>query len=99
MKGAVQTDRSRRKQVKQLERKRRQLKTTWVRDGVLTGEGQRSRLDLSERGGEGALNRVVNRCSETGRGRGVFRAFRRCRHKVRQRCLEGGAPGVAKRSW
>lgn len=43
--------------------------------------------------------RVRNRCSITGRGRGVYRRFMLCRNMLRQLALEGKIPGVRKASW
>lgn len=44
-------------------------------------------------------SRVRNRCSATGRGRGVYRKFGVCRHVFRQLASEGKIPGVRKASW
>ncbi len=43
--------------------------------------------------------RVRNRCSVTGRGRGVYRQFMLCRNVLRQLALEGKIPGLRKSSW
>ncbi|MCX8050728.1 MAG: 30S ribosomal protein S14 [Chlorobi bacterium] len=43
--------------------------------------------------------RVRNRCSVTGRGRGVYRRFMLCRNMLRQLALEGKIPGLRKASW
>lgn len=43
--------------------------------------------------------RVRNRCSVTGRGRGVYRKFMLCRNVFRQMALEGKIPGIRKASW
>ncbi|KAG0062035.1 40S ribosomal protein mrp2, mitochondrial [Linnemannia elongata] len=42
---------------------------------------------------------IHNRCLETGRGRGVLRAFRLCRFQFRLKALEGELPGVRKSTW
>jgi small subunit ribosomal protein S14 len=47
----------------------------------------------------GSLTRVRNRCSLTGRGRGVYRRFGLCRNKFRELALLGRIPGVVKASW
>lgn len=44
-------------------------------------------------------NRVRNRCSVTGRGRGVYKKFMLCRNVFRQMALEGKIPGIRKASW
>lgn len=43
--------------------------------------------------------RVRNRCSVTGRGRGVYKKFMLCRNVFRQLALEGKIPGIRKASW
>jgi len=43
--------------------------------------------------------RVRNRCALTGRGRGVFSAFRLSRIMLRRLATEGLVPGVKKASW
>ena len=43
--------------------------------------------------------RLRNRCSLTGRPRGVFRKFGLARNKLRDLALKGEVPGVIKASW
>lgn len=43
--------------------------------------------------------RQRNRCEITGRGRGVYRKFRICRHMLRDLALQGMIPGMRKASW
>ncbi len=43
--------------------------------------------------------RLRNRCSITGRGRGVYKKFGLCRHQLRKLSLEGKIPGMKKASW
>jgi small subunit ribosomal protein S14 len=43
--------------------------------------------------------RVRNRCSLTGRGKGVYRKFGLCRNVFRQMALDGKLPGIRKASW
>lgn len=43
--------------------------------------------------------RVSNRCSQTGRARGVYRKYGLCRNVFRQLALEGKIPGIRKASW
>jgi small subunit ribosomal protein S14 len=44
-------------------------------------------------------SRIRNRCSLTGRGRGVYSKFGLCRNQLRQLALEGKIPGLRKASW
>ncbi|WP_269531233.1 30S ribosomal protein S14 [Chitinimonas sp. BJYL2] len=43
--------------------------------------------------------RLRNRCSVTGRPRGVFRKFGLARNKLREIAMRGEIPGVVKASW
>jgi small subunit ribosomal protein S14 len=43
--------------------------------------------------------RIRNRCSITGRGRGVFRYFKLCGAQIRSRAMKGMLPGVKHASW
>ncbi|KAL6299125.1 hypothetical protein BKA93DRAFT_808479 [Sparassis latifolia] len=42
---------------------------------------------------------VKNRCSETGRGRGIISEFALSRYQFRTKALNGDLPGVKKASW
>ncbi len=66
------------------------------------------RTELKENGDYVALqklprnsssSRVRNRCTITGRGRGVYKKFGLCRNVFRQLALEGKIPGIRKASW
>ncbi|TAL69473.1 MAG: 30S ribosomal protein S14 [Bacteroidetes bacterium] len=46
-----------------------------------------------------SATRIRNRCSVTGRGRGVYKTFGLCRNMFRQLALEGKIPGIRKASW
>jgi small subunit ribosomal protein S14 len=43
--------------------------------------------------------RLRNRCSVTGRGKGVYRKFGLGRNMFRQLALDGKIPGIRKSSW
>lgn len=43
--------------------------------------------------------RVRNRCSQTGRGRAVYKKFGLCRNVFRLLALDGKIPGIRKSSW
>lgn len=43
--------------------------------------------------------RIRVRCTQTGRGRGVYRNYGLCRNMFRQLALEGKIPGIRKASW
>ncbi|KAF8520098.1 hypothetical protein JB92DRAFT_3082168 [Gautieria morchelliformis] len=42
---------------------------------------------------------VKNRCTTTGRGRGIISEFGLCRYQFRLKALKGELPGVRKASW
>ncbi|KAF9779477.1 hypothetical protein BJ322DRAFT_1012998 [Thelephora terrestris] len=42
---------------------------------------------------------VKNRCTESGRGRGIMSEFGLCRFQFRLKALQGQIPGVQKASW
>ena len=44
-------------------------------------------------------SRIRNRCSITGRPRGVYRKFGLCRNKLREFAMRGEVPGMTKASW
>jgi small subunit ribosomal protein S14 len=44
-------------------------------------------------------NRQRNRCSVTGRSRGVYRKFGLARTKLREATMKGEIPGLRKASW
>jgi small subunit ribosomal protein S14 len=46
-----------------------------------------------------APTRIKNRCTVTGKGRGVYKKFGLCRNMFRQFALEGKIPGIRKASW
>jgi len=46
-----------------------------------------------------SATRLRNRCSITGRPRGVYRKFGLGRNKLRELALRGEVPGVIKASW
>jgi small subunit ribosomal protein S14 len=46
-----------------------------------------------------APTRLRNRCTVTGKGKGIFKRFGLCRNQFRQLSLEGKIPGVRKASW
>ncbi len=46
-----------------------------------------------------APSRLRNRCTVTGRGRGVYKKYGLCRNIFRQMALDGKLPGVRKASW
>jgi len=56
-------------------------------------------LKLSELPKNSAKIRIRNRCSLTGRSRGVYSKFKLSRSSLRLLALRGELPGVTKSSW
>ena len=63
------------------------------------GERLIARLKLAEVPRNGNPTRVRNRCSTTGRPRGVYRKFGLNRIEIRNLGLKGLIPGLTKSSW
>ncbi|GAB5465774.1 MAG: 30S ribosomal protein S14 [Candidatus Kapaibacteriales bacterium] len=56
-------------------------------------------LELQNLPRNSSPTRLRNRCSLTGRGRGVYKKYGLCRNVFRQLASEGKLPGVRKSSW
>ncbi len=63
----------------------------------LKAEGKLEELQKLPR--NSSPTRIVNRCTVTGRPRGVYKKFGLCRNVFRQLALEGKIPGIRKASW
>ena len=48
---------------------------------------------------DSSRTRIRNRCSVTGRSRGVYKKFGLSRHKLREAAMRGEVPGLTKASW
>jgi small subunit ribosomal protein S14 len=71
-----------------------------VADAKLTDEERMAaRLRLQQLPRNANPTRQRNRCSLTGRPRGVFRKFGLCRNKLREIAFRGEVPGMTKASW
>ncbi len=58
-----------------------------------------ARLKLQQLPRNASPSRQRNRCSLTGRPRGIFRKFGLCRNKLREVAMRGEVPGMTKASW
>ncbi|MDR2208580.1 MAG: 30S ribosomal protein S14 [Azoarcus sp.] len=71
-----------------------------IKDASLSDEERMAaRLALQELPRNASPVRARNRCSLTGRPRGVFRKFGLCRNKLREIAFDGEVPGMTKASW
>jgi len=66
-----------------------------------TGPEERSaaQAELQQQPRDAAATRQRNRCSITGRSRGVYRKFGLARTKLREAASRGEIPGLSKASW
>jgi small subunit ribosomal protein S14 len=89
----------RRATVKKYAAKRAELKA--IMDNVKLSDEERmaARLKFQSLPRNASPVRLRNRCTMTGRPRGVFRKFGLARGKLRQLAMHGEIPGVIKASW
>ena len=96
---SINKNERRKKLVKKYAAKYAKLKA--VADDTTLDEGERlmARLKLAEIPRNGNPTRVRNRCTTTGRPRGVYRKFGLNRIELRNLANKGLIPGVTKSSW
>ena len=71
-----------------------------INDAKLSDEDRmEARQKLQQLPRNASPSRQRNRCSLTGRPRGVFRKFGLCRNKLREVAMRGEVPGMTKASW
>ena len=95
----INREEKRRKTVEKFAAKRAAL-VAQINDSSLTDEERMTaRLKLQQLPRNASPTRMRNRCSLTGRPRGVFRKFGLCRNKLREVAFRGEVPGMTKASW
>ena len=62
-------------------------------------ERQAAQVELQKQPRDAGRTRQRNRCSITGRSRGVYRKFGLSRTKIREAASRGEIPGLSKASW
>ena len=95
----INRDKKRREMVKKFAAKREQLLAIINNAGLSDEERYAARLKFQLLPRDSSPVRLRNRCSLTGRPRGVFRKFGLARTKVREYAMRGEIPGVTKASW
>jgi len=71
-----------------------------IRDPKTGQEGREAaQAELQKQPRDAAATRQRNRCSITGRSRGVYRKFGLARTKLREAANRGEIPGLSKASW
>jgi len=95
----VNRDKKRRKTAAKYAARRAALLST-INDSKRSDEDrQEAREKLQQLPRNASPVRLRNRCSLTGRPRGVFRKFGLARNKLREIALRGEIPGLIKASW
>lgn len=79
--------------------KRVELMSIISNSGLDEDERMQARLKLQQLPRNASPVRQRNRCSLTGRPRGVFQKFGLCRNKLRDIAMRGEVPGMTKASW
>jgi len=79
--------------------KRAELMSIISNSGLDEEERMQARLKLQQLPRNASPVRQRNRCSLTGRPRGVFQKFGLCRNKLRDIAMRGEVPGMTKASW
>lgn len=95
----INREKKRRDMVKKFAAKREQLLAIINNAGLSDEERFAARLKFQLLPRNSSPVRLRNRCSLTGRPRGVFRKFGLARTKVREYAMRGEIPGVIKASW
>ncbi|HPR05418.1 MAG TPA: 30S ribosomal protein S14 [Denitromonas sp.] len=95
----INREEKRRKLVAKYAAKRAAL-VAQINDSSLSDEERMAaRLKVQQLPRNANPTRGRNRCSLTGRPRGVFRKFGLCRNKLREVAFRGEVPGMTKASW
>jgi small subunit ribosomal protein S14 len=89
----------RRKTVKKFEAKRTALLAIINDFKQPEEERMAARMQLQKLPRNASPSRVRNRCTLTGRPRGVYRKFGLGRNKLREIAMRGEIPGMTKASW
>ena len=95
----VNRERKRRAMVKKFANKRAELIALTQNPKLSDEDRYAARLRLQQLPRNASPVRLRNRCTLTGRPRGVFRKFGLARNKLRDIALRGEIPGVIKASW
>lgn len=95
----INREEKRRATVKKFAVKRAELMAVINNVKLSDEERYAARVKLQQLPRDASPVRLRNRCSLTGRPRGVFRKFGLARTKVREFAMRGEIPGVIKASW
>jgi small subunit ribosomal protein S14 len=96
---SIQKNLNRKKIVFKFYSKRKALKKKFMQKDLTIEERIKLQSKLNDLPRDSANIRVRNRCTLTGRTRGVYRKFGLSRIKLRELTMSGLLPGVVKSSW
>jgi len=95
----INRNQKRRLTVKKYAKKRAELMAIIQGSRVSDENRAAARRKLEQLPRDSSPTRLRNRCTLTGRPRGVFRKFGLGRNKLREIAMRGEIPGVVKASW
>ena len=95
----VEREKKRAKLVKKFATKRAELKRAVVDPKLSLEERMDAQTKLQKLPRDASPTRQRNRCSMSGRPRGVYRKFGLARNKLREATMRGDVPGLRKASW
>ncbi|MCC7549646.1 MAG: 30S ribosomal protein S14 [Burkholderiales bacterium] len=95
----INREQKRRETVKKFAAKRAELAAVIANTRLSDEERDDARAQLQKLPRNASPVRLRNRCTLTGRPRGVFRKFGLARNKLREIAMRGEIPGVIKASW
>jgi len=95
----INRNQKRRLIVKKYAKKRAELQAIIQNAKVSDENRAAARRKLEQLPRDSSPTRLRNRCTLTGRPRGVFRKFGLGRNKLREIAMRGEIPGVVKASW
>ena len=98
MKTRMERDAKRRRMFANQEEKRKQLKAL-QRSATTLEEQMMAMFDLDQLSPQGSITRIRNRCTLTGRPRGVYRFIGISRIAFREAARNGELPGIKPASW
>lgn len=98
MKTRIERDQKRRVWVEKYEEKRKKLKKEMYESTKMTDRMFKV-TELASLPKRSSPTRIHNRCSWTGRSRGIYRQWKISRIIFREKALFGLLPGVRKSSW
>ena len=96
---SIQKNLNRKKIVFKFYSKRKALKKKFMQKDLTIEERIKLQSKLNDFPRDSSNIRVRNRCTITGRARGVYRKFGLSRIKLRELTMAGSLPGVVKSSW